>query len=127
MSDHSISGDNTNNDRAEAIQHEEEPVQETQVNEHGDDKDRANYAADENDIQLENNDHNDDHSIESIQPYKLHIFMDKYPKSSFCIALGLFLLCGIIVISLAKGGNLLSASSGIRKLHIYMYVFAKIN
>eukprot|EP01084_Bolivina_argentea_P135692 239069_1 len=111
MSDHSISGDNTNNDRAEAIQHEEEPVQETQVNEHGDDKDRANYAADENDIQLENNDHNDDHSIESIQPYKLHIFMDKYPKSSFCIALGLFLLCGIIVISLAKGGNLLSASS----------------
>eukprot|EP01083_Nonionella_stella_P145858 457967_1 len=58
-----------------------------------------------------NSNHADNHSIQDLEPYKLHVLMDKYPKSSFCIALALFILNGVIVLILSQTGNLLEPSS----------------
>eukprot|EP01083_Nonionella_stella_P298869 1014321_1 len=50
--------------------------------------------------------HADYHSVNP----KLHVLMDRYPESSFCIALVLFLLSGVIVLILTTTGNLIDGN-----------------
>eukprot|EP01083_Nonionella_stella_P116227 345205_1 len=62
-------------------------------------------------IETEHKDEDTHDGIDNINPYKLHIFMDKYPICSFCIALMIFLLCGVIIVLVSQTDTVIRMSS----------------